>query len=110
MQMHNYNNNSDKVSDSVKNVVKKAPGILDKVASKVSVKQSPISDFVMDFKNELINKLNILDEIHSEQLRHNNVSEEFYSALLNMVAIMAKSQGNSRVASQLDAMVKQVSK
>ena len=101
---------TDKVSDSVKNVVRKAPGILDKVASKVSVKQSPVSDFVMDFKNELINKLNILDEIHSEQLRHNNVSEEFYSALLNMVAIMAKSQGNSRVASQLDAMVKQVSK
>ena len=101
---------TDKVSDSVKNVVRKAPGILDKVASKVSVKKSPINDFVMDFKNELINKLNILDEIHSEQLRHNNVSEEFYSALLNMVAIMAKSQGNSRVASQLDAMVKQVSK
>ena len=37
-------------------------------------------------KNELINKLNVLDEIHSEQLRHNNISEEFYSALLNMVA------------------------
>ena len=101
---------SDKVADGVRNAVKKAPGLLDKVASKVSVKQSPINDFVIEFKNELINKLNILDEIHSEQLRHNNVSEEFYSALLNMVAIMAKSQGNSRVASQLDAMVKQVSR
>ena len=101
---------SDKVANGVRNAVKKAPGLVDKVASKVSVKQSPINDFVIDFKNELINKLNILDEIHSEQLRHNNVSEEFYSALLNMVAIMAKSQGNSRVASQLDAMVKQVSR
>ena len=101
---------SDKVTDSVKNVAKKAPGLLDKVSSKVSVKQSPINDFVIEFKNELMNKLNILDEIHNEQLRHNNVSEEFYSALLNMVAIMAKSQGNSRVASQLDAMVKQVSR
>ena len=101
---------SDKVTDSVRNVAKRAPGLVDKVASKVSVKQSPINDFVIDFKNELINKLNILDEIHSEQLRHNNVSEEFYSALLNMVAIMAKTQGNPRVASQLDAMVKQVSK
>ena len=101
---------SDKVNDSVKSAVKKAPGLVDRVASKVSVKQSPINDFVIDFKNELINKLNILDEIHNEQLRHNNVSEEFYSALLNMVAIMAKSQGNTRVASQLDAMVKQVSK
>ena len=101
---------SDKVADSVRNTVKKAPGLLDKVASKVSVKQSPINDFVIEFKNELMNKLNILDEIHNEQLRHNNVSEEFYSALLNMVAIMAKSQGNSRVASQLDAMVKQVSR
>ena len=83
---------------------------MDKVSSKVSVKQSLINDFVIDFKNELINKLNILDEIHNEQLRHNNISEEFYSALLNMVAIMAKSQGNPRIASQLDAMVKQVSK
>ena len=101
---------SDKVADSVRNVAKKAPGLLDKVASKVSVKQSPINDFVIEFKNELMNKLNILDEIHNEQLRHNNISEEFYSALLNMVAIMAKSQGNSRVASQLDAMVKQVSR
>ena len=101
---------SDKVADGVRNVVKKAPGLLDKVSSKVSVKQSPINDFVIEFKNELMNKLNILDEIHNEQLRHNNVSEEFYSALLNMVAIMAKSQGNSRVASQLDAMVKQVSR
>ena len=101
---------SDKVADSVRNVAKKAPGLLDKVSSKVSVKQSPINDFVIEFKNELMNKLNILDEIHNEQLRHNNVSEEFYSALLNMVAIMAKSQGNSRVASQLDAMVKQVSR
>ena len=101
---------SDRVTDGVRNAVRKAPGLLDKVASKVSVKQSPINDFVIDFKNELINKLNILDEIHSEQLRHNNVSEEFYSALLNMVAIMAKSQGNPRIASQLDAMVKQVSR
>ena len=101
---------SDKVADGVRNAVKKAPGLLDKVASKVSVKQSPINDFVIEFKNELMNKLNILDEIHNEQLRHNNISEEFYSALLNMVAIMAKSQGNSRVASQLDAMVKQVSR
>ena len=101
---------SDKVANSVRNVAKKAPGLLDKVSSKVSVKQSPINDFVIDFKNELINKLNILDEIHNEQLRHNSVSEEFYSALLNMVAIMAKSQGNPRIASQLDAMVKQVSK
>ena len=101
---------SDKVANSVRNVAKKAPGLLDKVSSKVSVKQSPINDFVIDFKNELINKLNILDEIHNEQLRHNNVSEEFYSVLLNMVAIMAKSQGNPRIASQLDAMVKQVSK
>ena len=103
---------SNKVAteEEEKNVVKKAPGLLDKVSSKVSIKQSPINDFIIDFKNELINKLNVLDEIHSEQLRHNNVSEEFYSALLNMVAIMAKTQGNSRVASQLDAMVKQVSK
>ena len=58
-----------------KNVVKKAPGLVDKVASKVSVKQTPINDFIIDFKNELINKLNVLDEIHSEQLRHNNVSK-----------------------------------
>ena len=102
---------SNKVAtEEEKNVVKKAPGLLDKVSSKVSIKQTPINDFIIDFKNELINKLNVLDEIHSEQLRHNNVSEEFYSALLNMVAIMAKTQGNSRVASQLDAMVKQVSK
>ena len=58
----------------------------------------------------MTNKLNILDEIHTEQKRHNNVSEEFYSALLNMVAVMAKSHGDSQIASQLDAMVKQVSR
>ena len=89
---------------------KVAPSLTDKVKSKVDVMQSPINDFVINFKNELIEKLNILDEIHKEQVRHNNTSEEFYSALLSMVAIMAKSQGNMHMASQLDNLVKQVSK
>lgn len=98
-------------SNNVRNSVQKiAPGLTDKVRSRVNVEKTPINDFVIDFKNELLHKLDILNEIHTEQVRHNQVSEEFYSALLNMVAIMAKSQGNSRIASQLDMMVKEVSK
>lgn len=98
-------------SNNVKNSVQKiAPGLTDKVRSRVNVEKTPINDFVIDFKNELLHKLDILNEIHTEQVRHNQVSEEFYSALLNMVAVMAKSQGNSRIASQLDMMVKEVSK
>lgn len=98
-------------SNNVKNSVQKiAPGLADKVRSRVNIEKTPINDFVIDFKNELLHKLDILNEIHSEQVRHNTVSEEFYSALLNMVAVMAKSQGNSRIASQLDMMVKEVSK
>ena len=97
--------------DSAKTEINKyVPKLTDKIKSKVDVLSSPINDFVIGFKDELIKKLNILDEIHNEQVRHNNVSEDFYSAILNMVAIMAKSQGNTRMASQLDAMVKQVSK
>jgi hypothetical protein len=97
----------NRVSSSV---ARTAPGLTDKIKSRVNVKETPINDFVVNFRDELIHKLDILNEIHTEQVRHNQVSEDFYSALLNMVAIMAKSQGNTRIASQLDSMVKQVSK
>jgi len=89
---------------------KYAPGLTDKVAATAESLKSPINDFVHKFKDELIHKLNILDEIHSEQLRHNSVSEDFYASVLNIMALMAKNQGNTKMASQLDSMVKQVAK
>lgn len=98
------------IGNRVTSVTRSAPGLTDKIRSRVNVKETPINDFVVNFRDELIHKLDILNEIHTEQVRHNQVSEDFYSALLNMVAIMAKSQGNTRIASQLDSMVKQVSK
>lgn len=72
------------------------------------VMNSIISDFAKDFGNELNKRLNILEEMHKENMRHNKVAEEFFTAALAMISQIAKNSGNSGMSSRLDAMISEI--
>ena len=69
---------------------------------------SIVSDFAKNFGNDLIKRLNILEEMHKENLRHNKVSEDFFKACLAMMSQIAKSSGNTYMGSKIDDMMSQI--
>lgn len=75
---------------------------------KSTVMNSIVEDFAKNFGNELTKRLNILEEMHKENLRHNKVTEDFFTACLAMMAQIAKSSGNNNMGVKLDAMISQI--
>jgi hypothetical protein len=114
---------ASKIVNSAKNVankaVKGAKQVYDKLSSNNSydlsgqtpknvVMNSIVSDFAKNFGNDLIKRLNILEEMHKENLRHNKVSEDFFKACLAMMSQIAKSSGNTYMGSKIDDMMSQI--
>lgn len=75
---------------------------------KSTVMNSIVSDFAKNFGNELNARLNILEEMHKENMRHNKVAEEFFTAALAMMSQIAKHSGNTNMGSRLDSMISQI--
>lgn len=103
-----------KVVNGVKNTVNKVTSSnsntydLSGQTPKNVVMNSIVSDFAKNFGNDLIKRLNILEEMHKENLRHNKVSEDFFKACLAMMSQIAKSSGNNSMGSKLDDMMAQI--
>lgn len=72
------------------------------------VKNSQTEAFIEAYNKEICEKLNILQEIRDEALRHNQVSEQFFTSALNMMQLIAKKSGNTSMASKMDEMVRMV--
>lgn len=75
---------------------------------KSTVMNSIVSDFAKNFGDELNTRLNILEEMHKENMRHNKVAEEFFTAALAMMSQIAKQSGNVNMGSKLDSMISQI--
>ena len=75
---------------------------------KATIMNSIVNDFAKNFGNELNKRLDILEEMHKESLRHNKVSEEFFVAALKMLQVIASNSSNKpsqMMSSQLDSLI-----
>jgi len=91
----------------------KLPGVDDSLdlsgkVPKNLIMNSITQDFAKNFGNELNKRLDILDEMHKEQVRHNEVSESFFASAISFLSTIAKNTGNIQVSDKLDAMIGQV--
>lgn len=76
--------------------------------SKQLVMKSITEDFANNFGKELNKRLDILKEMHKEQVRHNEASENFFASAIGFLATIAKNTGNIQMSNTLDNMIKQV--
>ena len=75
---------------------------------KAKIMNSIVNDFAKNFGNEINKRLDILEEMHKESLRHNKVSEEFFVSALKMLQIIASNSSNKpsqTMRSQLDNLI-----
>lgn len=74
------------------------------------VMNSIAQEFAKNFGTELNKKLDILAEMHSENLRHHDVTEKFFMSALQLLGTIAANSGNKAMASKFSDMVNQVVK
>lgn len=74
------------------------------------VMNSIAQEFAKNFGAELNKKLDILSEMHRENLRHHDVTEKFFTAALQMLGTIAANSGNKAMATKFSDMVNQVAK
>ena len=67
-------------------------------------------EFAKNFGAELNKKLDILAEMHRENLRHHDVTEKFFTAALQMLGTIAANSSNRAMATKFSDMVNQVAK
>ena len=75
---------------------------------KAKIMNSIVNDFAKNFGNEINKRLDILEEMHKENLRHNKVSEEFFVSALKMLQVIASNSNNKpsqAMRSQLDNLI-----
>lgn len=80
---------------------------------KATIMNSIVSDFAKNFGKELNKRLDILEEMHKESLRHNKVSEDFFVAALRMLQVIANNSNtnsNPVMSSQLDSLINSLTK
>ena len=75
---------------------------------KAKVMNSIIEDLSKRIGDQIIEKLNILEEMHKENLRYHGVAEEFFTAALKMMATIASASGNTGISSRLDSMIGEI--
>ena len=75
---------------------------------KAKVMNSIIEDLSKRIGDQIVEKLNILEEMHKENLRHHGVAEEFFTAALKMMATIASASGNTGISSRLDSMIGEI--
>ena len=93
------------------NTVTIFPSVLNVKGNKIPaelVMKSITEDFANNFGKELNKRLDILKEMHKEQVRHNEVSENFFASAIGFLATIAKNTGNIQMSNTLDNMIKQV--
>ena len=113
-------NKSNEVVGNLKDLSKKLAKYGDKdsydISGKVpkaTIMNSIVSDFAKNFGKELNKRLDILEEMHKESLRHNKVSEDFFVAALRMLQVIANNSNtnsNSVMSSQLDSLINSLTK
>lgn len=121
VRVKNVNDNIRKAaSTGIKRVASATKDVVDKVSNatksydlsgkvpKALVMKSITEDFANNFGKELNKRLNILDEMHKEQVRHNEVSENFFASAIGFLATIAKNTGNIQMGNTLDDMIRQV--
>src|SRR5574344_1026048 len=84
----------------------KSKSSINQKSSKLS--NSVISDYTEKYAKEISEKLDMLEKINKEQVRHNDVSEKFFVACLEMMGQIARNNGKSNISSQIDQMVQMV--
>lgn len=107
------NNVSDKVNSKLSSTYNMSGEV-----PKAVIMNSIVSDFAKNFGKELNKRLDILQEMHKENLRHNKVSEEFFISALKMLQMIAansnqleviasnnKSNSSNKLESQLGDMI-----
>ena len=102
---------TSKPMEKLERIAEPSKKMLDKIVSTAKsgiIKNSASSDFSETFGKEIVARLNILDEMHKENLRHNQVSEEFFAAALQMMSVIAQNSGNKQMSSVMTDMVKMV--
>ena len=75
---------------------------------KAKVMNSIIEDLSKRIGDQIIEKLNILEEMHKENLRYHGVAEEFFTAALKMMSTIASASGNTGISSRLDSMIGEI--
>lgn len=78
--------------------------------AKATIKNSRTDDFAGNFGKEICNKLSILEEMQKENIRHNEVSEKFFSAALEMLATIAANSNNRGISDKFASMLNSVSR
>ena len=77
---------------------------------KGTVMNSIAQEFAKNFGAELNKKLDILAEMHRENLRHHDVTEKFFMSALQLLGSIAANSGNKAMATKFSDMVNQVAK
>ena len=77
---------------------------------KTQIMNSIAKDFADKFGNELNKRLDILNEMHKEQVRHNSVAEDFFKSALAFMLEIAKKSGQVQTSSRLQDMISEISK
>ncbi len=77
---------------------------------KTQIMNSIAQDFADKFGNELNKRLDILNEMHKEQVRHNSVAEDFFKSALAFMLEIAKKSGQVQTSSRLQDMISEISK
>ena len=113
-------NKSNEVVGNLKDLSKKLAKYGDKDSydmsgkvPKATIMNSIVSDFAKNFGKELNKRLDILEEMHKESLRHNKVSEDFFVAALRMLQVIANNSNtnsNPMMSSQLDDLINSLTK
>lgn len=74
------------------------------------VMNSIVEDFAKKFGNDLNKRLDVLDEMHKEQVRHNTIAEDFFKAALTMMVEISKHSGNTETTSKIRDMINTIVK
>lgn len=80
-------------------------GLNEAVVSRSRVMNSIVNDFAKNFGKELNKRLDILEMMHKESMRHNKVSEEFFIAALRLMQQIASKSDNNQISSTLDSAI-----
>lgn len=100
-----------KTKNTISNKLDDAFGMNEPKIDRAKVMNSITSDFAKNFGKELNERLNILEEMHKENIRHNKVAENFYNALVALVQQVASNTSNiSAGPSQLDNFINAIVK
>ena len=72
-------------------------------------KKSIVENFTGDYGKAIVDRLNILEEMHKENLRYHGVAEDFFKAALQMMSAIASSSGRSGLSDRLSSMIGEIS-